>query len=148
MAGHRWQYGAFAVYAGYLRLKTHTHNIYYLLIFHCNNGCTNEPHYYGIPTLLIMLIVVGFDYERSPRLWYSFGVLYVHYVSPTVCVTVRCLGNSVVISQLVCCGYRLPWILRCHAKSGVPCMTDCDVTIRFACVDVQNDCRALWYELF
>ena len=26
-----------------LRLQTHTHNKYYLLLYHCNNGCTNAP---------------------------------------------------------------------------------------------------------
>jgi len=60
----------------------------------------------------------------------------IYYVSPTVCVTVRCLGDIASVLWL-------PVTMGCHAKSGVPCMTDCDVTIRFACVDVRHDCRAL-----
>jgi hypothetical protein len=39
-----------ALRAGYPRLQTHahTHNMYYLLTFHCNNGCTNAPQRYVI----------------------------------------------------------------------------------------------------
>ena len=40
-AGHRWQYGACAFHARYLRLQTHSQNLEYSLLFHCNNGCTN-----------------------------------------------------------------------------------------------------------
>jgi len=35
---------ASALHAGYLRLKRHTQNMKYLLLFHYNNGCTNAPH--------------------------------------------------------------------------------------------------------
>jgi hypothetical protein len=37
------QYGTCVLLAGYLRLQTHNQNRRYLLLFHCNNGCTNEP---------------------------------------------------------------------------------------------------------
>ena len=40
-AGHRLQYGVCALHAGYLNLQTHVQNMYYLLLFHCNNTCTN-----------------------------------------------------------------------------------------------------------
>jgi hypothetical protein len=40
---HRWQYGACTLHAECLRLKIHSHNRLYLLIFHYNNGCTNAP---------------------------------------------------------------------------------------------------------
>ena len=40
-AGHRWQYGACALDAGYLRLQTHTHNTKYVLLLHSNYGYTN-----------------------------------------------------------------------------------------------------------
>jgi len=50
-ADHRRQYGACALHAGHLRLQTHTHNTLYLLLFHCNNGCTNTPQYYAVRTL-------------------------------------------------------------------------------------------------
>jgi hypothetical protein len=34
------------LHIGYPRLQTHTQNVYDLLIFHGNNGCTNAPQYY------------------------------------------------------------------------------------------------------
>ena len=49
--GHRWQWGACALYAGYPRPQTHTHNIQYLLLFQCNSGFTNATQYYVIHTL-------------------------------------------------------------------------------------------------
>jgi len=36
------------LHAGYLRLQTHTHNMQYLLLFHCNSGRTNAPECYVI----------------------------------------------------------------------------------------------------
>jgi len=30
-------------HAGYLSLRIHTQNMLYLLLSHCNNGCTNAP---------------------------------------------------------------------------------------------------------
>ena len=49
-AGHRWQYGARALDAGYLRLQTHTQNmlisIEFFFFFLCNNGWTNVPRCY------------------------------------------------------------------------------------------------------
>jgi hypothetical protein len=42
----KWQYGARALHAGYLRLQTHTHTMQYLLLFHYNSGCTNAPQCY------------------------------------------------------------------------------------------------------
>jgi hypothetical protein len=44
--GHKWQYSACTLHAGYLRLQTHTQNIQYLLLFHSYNGYTNPPQYY------------------------------------------------------------------------------------------------------
>jgi len=43
-AGHKWQYGACTLHAGYLRLLTHAYNMKYSFLFHCNSGCTNTPH--------------------------------------------------------------------------------------------------------
>jgi hypothetical protein len=37
-AGHRWQYGAYALQAVYLRLQMQTQNMKYLLLFQYNNG--------------------------------------------------------------------------------------------------------------
>jgi hypothetical protein len=54
--GHRWKYGACALHAGYLWLPTHTQNMWYSLLFHCNNGCTNEPQCYGVRTLAVLLL--------------------------------------------------------------------------------------------
>ena len=52
--GHRWQGGACAFRAGYLRLWTHTQNIYYLLPFHCNNSYKNAPHCYVVCTFPVL----------------------------------------------------------------------------------------------
>jgi hypothetical protein len=40
------KYGACALHVGYLRPQTRTHNVQYILFFHCNNGCTNTPQRY------------------------------------------------------------------------------------------------------
>jgi len=45
---------ASALLAGYLSLQTHTHNMYYLLLFHGNNGQVNAPHYYVLRTLPVL----------------------------------------------------------------------------------------------
>jgi hypothetical protein len=40
-----------------------THSLYIILTaFHCNNGCTNEPQYYVIPTCIVRLIIVRFKW--------------------------------------------------------------------------------------
>jgi len=61
---HRWQYGAWALLAGYLRLQTHTQCMGDLLLFHCNNGCTKAPQCYVIRTL-----PVSFWIETAPLCW-------------------------------------------------------------------------------
>jgi len=58
--GHRWQYGPCALRAGYLRLQIHTHThthtqaVWYSLLFHSNNGCTNARQCYVISTLPVL----------------------------------------------------------------------------------------------
>jgi hypothetical protein len=54
--GHRWQYGSCASHADFLRLYTYTstQNIQYLLLCHCNNGCTNAPETYVIRILTVL----------------------------------------------------------------------------------------------
>jgi len=39
-SGYIWQYGACALHPGYLGLQTYTQHMSYLLLLHCNNGCT------------------------------------------------------------------------------------------------------------
>jgi len=53
------QDGACALHVGYLRLQIHTQSMWYLLLFHCNNGCTNEPHYYvvRIPKIMMQFVI-------------------------------------------------------------------------------------------
>ena len=41
-------------YAGYLTLQTHTQNMYCILLFQCNNGCTNSRQFYVIRTLPVL----------------------------------------------------------------------------------------------
>jgi hypothetical protein len=52
-AGHRLN-GACAFHAGYLRLQIHPGCVI-LIVFHCNNGCTNAPQCYVIRTLPVLL---------------------------------------------------------------------------------------------
>ena len=47
-AGVMWQHGTWAFHAGSLRLQTRSRDIQHFLLFHCNNGCTKEPHCYVI----------------------------------------------------------------------------------------------------
>jgi len=54
-AGHRWQYGACTMHTGYLRLQKHPKNMKCLLLFHCNNGCTNALQCYVKRTLSVLL---------------------------------------------------------------------------------------------
>jgi len=42
--GHRWQYGACALHAGYLRLQTHTHSQYVLLIIFSTTIILDRSH--------------------------------------------------------------------------------------------------------
>jgi hypothetical protein len=36
--------------------KTHSQNVWYSLLFHCNNGCTNAPQCYFIRTLPVLIL--------------------------------------------------------------------------------------------
>ena len=40
-AGYRWQYSTWTLHSGFLRLQAQTQNMYYLFLFHFNNGCKN-----------------------------------------------------------------------------------------------------------
>jgi hypothetical protein len=53
---HRWQYGACALHAGYLRLQTQTLYMYYWLLFYCYNSCKNAPQCYVARTLPVLFI--------------------------------------------------------------------------------------------
>jgi hypothetical protein len=53
-AGQVTEYEACLMHVGYLRLRTHTHNMY-LLRFHCSNGSKNAPPYYIIRTMVVLL---------------------------------------------------------------------------------------------
>ena len=55
-ARQKWQYGACALLAHYLRLQTHIYSMWYLLPFHRNNGCTNTPQCYVIRTSRVSLV--------------------------------------------------------------------------------------------
>ena len=49
--------GARALYDGYLRLQIHAQSMYYLLIFHYNNGCNNASQYYVIHKLPVLYLL-------------------------------------------------------------------------------------------
>ena len=69
--GHRWQYGACALRATWLRL--HTHNMHYSLLFHSNNDYTNAPHCYVIRTLPVLFVT--FTKDRFEARNWSIKVL-------------------------------------------------------------------------
>ena len=54
--------GSRSLFAGYLRIQTHIHNIQYSLLFHCKNDCTNAPQYYVIRSLPLL-----FTYANNPK---------------------------------------------------------------------------------
>jgi hypothetical protein len=51
--------GLRTLHAGYLRLQTQTQSVYYFLLFHCNDGCTNAPHCYIICILPLLFSQIG-----------------------------------------------------------------------------------------
>ena len=53
--GHKWQYGACALHAGYIILHIDTQVVQYLLGFHWNNGCIKAPQCYVVRTLPVLL---------------------------------------------------------------------------------------------
>ena len=65
------QYGACPFHAVQIRLHTHTHPEYTIVIdFHKNNRCTNAPQYYVMRTLPVLFIdnsseVQNANYEES-----------------------------------------------------------------------------------
>ena len=65
-AGHIWQHDACTWHAGYTSLQTQTQNMYYLLIFHCNNCCTHAPQGYVIVGCLSCFVQIGFIYYALP----------------------------------------------------------------------------------
>jgi hypothetical protein len=40
------------------RIRTHTHNISYLLLFYCSNGYANAPQFYVILTVSILCYII------------------------------------------------------------------------------------------
>jgi len=56
-AGHRWQYVASALHAGYLRLQMNIAVVFYSLLFHYNDGYTTSPQCYVIHTLPVMSVL-------------------------------------------------------------------------------------------
>ena len=39
--------------------QTSTHNVYYLLLFHGNSGCTHAPQYYVLRMLPVLLVFIS-----------------------------------------------------------------------------------------
>jgi len=85
--GHRWQYGACAMHAGYRRLQTHTGDVKYLLLFHCNNGCTNAPFCYVI---VYWLSCYGFHTDSVSVVCVFSGVLHFLIVEGRIILSEQC----------------------------------------------------------
>ena len=89
---HRWQHGACSLHGGYLRLQTHTQNMYYLLLFHGNNGCTNASQCYVMRTFPVLLFIfityIAFFIDRqssmSKKLYFILAN-YLYYFIYSVC---------------------------------------------------------------
>jgi len=56
---HRWQCGSCALQAVYLRLQTHTQNIYYILFFHIKNENRKAPQFYINTCIACSLIITS-----------------------------------------------------------------------------------------
>jgi len=85
-----------ALHVGQLRLKTHTQNIYCLLLFHCNNGYTSAPKCYIVRTLPILLDVM-------PCILVSSNVSKDDSAFTFKVKALRSLKTSVTISQSTMC---------------------------------------------
>jgi hypothetical protein len=57
-AVHRCQYDGYALHPGYLRLQTLNENMQEVLLFYCNNGCTNATKYYFLFPLPVLFCLV------------------------------------------------------------------------------------------
>ena len=55
------EYDVCSLYAGHLELQIHTQNMYCLLFFFCNDGCTNASQCYAIPRLHVLFFLVSAD---------------------------------------------------------------------------------------
>ena len=57
-----------------MSLQTHTQNMWYLLLFHCNSRCTNAPQCYVIRTLAVLLLFLNgiVETEIANRMVASF----------------------------------------------------------------------------
>jgi hypothetical protein len=80
--------GACAFHAGYLSLETHTHNMWYLLLFHCNNGSL---------TRVIVALYAHFLSCSVTNWMYFFNAKFIRYES-NVCIG-QCdkNGNSILL---------------------------------------------------
>jgi hypothetical protein len=69
--------------------NTHTQNKWYILLFHCNSGCTNAPQCYVVLTLSVLLsynLITRSHCDYSIT-WCSYNVRGVH-VGPNLLVPI------------------------------------------------------------
>jgi hypothetical protein len=92
--GHRWIYGACAIYAGYLHQQMNIQIKYHLLIFRYKNVCRNATPYYVIRRDCLL-----FSMEFQ-----SFGKWEFCYRWPTTGSS--CMGRDNIRATLHC--YKLP----------------------------------------
>jgi len=73
--GHRSQYGAFALHAGYLKIHTHKHSeCGKRLLSHCNNGYMNAPQCYVTLSLPILFLLAYECDVHDVLKWVWFGL--------------------------------------------------------------------------
>ena len=73
------EYGACSLHAGHLELQIHTQNMYCLLFFCCNDGCTNAPQCCAMPALHVLFFLVSADelVLSKKKLWNAKFVLFI-----------------------------------------------------------------------
>ena len=112
-----WQYGACWIPKA---TNTHTQNMWYLLLFHYNNGCTNTPQCYVVRTLPVLCEVVSFTQLPCSRTS-DEGPLSCHkqlttttgsyiWISSRMIELFRCTGNTFICTYESCVENRSVWI--------------------------------------
>jgi hypothetical protein len=68
------KYGVWRLHIRYLRLQTHTHNIYYLLLFHSKHGRRSAPQFYVLRNFLVLLSIISIFTPLSPEYYCPFTI--------------------------------------------------------------------------
>ena len=121
--GHRWQHGACALHAGYLRLQTHTQNMQCSFLSHYSSSCTNVSECYVIPTVAIWRCVAAAAAASNTHLT-SFNTM---FLSPSALMSLPTMSKpaSDARTSITCSGsstgmwyFFKPANCNCHDHSS------------------------------